>query len=366
MKTQVTSIAKMQSAVDASFPSSSSAKYYSCAKATNSVVANFPYTVDTRHDGSIYRSDVVKVTLLRTSGVIDCLYTVTFGSSSQVTGAASFSLKLPPFVFWVNFRLISLILDILKQSGDSVGMTSTGTGSLDGKCDVESISSSQEKVGKISCPQVTTSSPTERLKGNVLISNARIILCFPYETSGDFRSYTCCDQFIAVDISSSPNSREEKVQVSNHPTVVKSKKWHSLASSCSLHLSFGNLGIYLITSASTGSIGSDSGTQNPKYLNQNVVSVNDQGSRFSVLSMFWQDDCLTGPWIAKKARILATSGDSSRREKSDGCSHDFASVTSVEDLEGIETQNRGNNFKFFIYPACMCRSCYGYVRQFSV
>lgn len=332
IKTQVTSIAKLQTAVEASFPSSSPAKNYTCAKATNSV--------DTRHDGSIYRSDVVKVTLLRTSGVIDCLCTVTFGSSSQMTAATSFSLKLPPFVFWVNFRLISLILDVLKQPRDSVGMTSTCNGCLDEKCDVESMSSSREKVGKKSCPQVSTSSPTERLKGNVLLSNARIILCFPLETSADFRSYTCWDQFIAVDISSPPNSREEKVQVSSRPTVVRSKKWHSLASSCSLHLNFGNVGIYVITAPSTKSTGSDSGTQNPKYLNQNVVSITDQVGRFSVLSMFWQDDNLTGPWISKKARLLATSGDSNRREKSVGCSHDFASVTTVKDVEGIETHNR--------------------------
>lgn len=340
IETQVTSIAKLQSAVEVSLPSSSPAKYYSCAKATNSVVTDVPYSIDTRHDGSIYRSDVVKVTLLRTSGVTDCLCTLSFGSSSQVTGATSFSLKLPPFVFWVNFHLISLILDVLKQSRDSVGMTCTGSGSLDEKCDVDSISSSQEKVGKKPCPQVNTSSPTERLKGNVLLPNARIILCFPYEKSGDFRSYTCCDQFIAVDISSSPNLREEKVQVSNRPTVVRSKKWQSLASSCSLHLNFGNLGIYLITASSTASIGSDSGMQNPKYLNQIIVSIDDQASRFSVLSMFWQDDYLTGPWITKKARLLATSGDSSRREKSVGCSNDWSSVTTVKDVEGIETHNR--------------------------
>ncbi|KAL1811977.1 hypothetical protein ACET3Z_022042 [Daucus carota] len=340
IKTQVTSIAKMQSAVEVSFPTSSLANYYTGAKATNSVVTDSPYTVDTRNDRSIYRSDVVKVILLRTSGVIDCLCTVTFGSSSLVMGATSFSLKLPPFVFWVNFRLISLILDVLKQPGDSVGMPSTGSEFLDETCDIESSSSSQEKLRKKSCSQVTSSSPAERLKGNVLLSNARIILCFPYETSGDLRSYTCWNQFIAVDISSAPNLREEKVQVSSRPTGVKSKKWQSMASSCSLHLNFGNLGIYLITAASTESIGSDSGTQNPKYLHQKIVSVADQASRFSVLSMFWQDDYLTGPWIAKKARLLATSGDSSRREKSVGCSHDVASVTAVIDVEGIETINR--------------------------
>lgn len=338
IKTQITSIAKMQSAVEVSFPSSLPATYYSCTRATNSVVTDIPYTVDTRHDGSIYKSDVVKVTLLRTSGVIDCVCTVSFGSSSQVTGATSFSLKLPPFVFWVNFRLINLILDVLKQPRDFVGMTSTGSGSLDETYDVDSMSG--EIVGKKSCPPVATSSPTERLKGNVLLSNARIILCFPLETTGDYRSYTCWDQFVAVDISSSQNLREEKFQVSNLPTVVTSKKWLSLASSCSLHLNFGNLGIYLITAASTQSTGSDSGTQNPKYLNQNIVSITDQADRFSVLSMFWQDDYLTGPWIAQKARLLATSGDSSRREKSAGCSRDFASVTTVKDVEGIETHNR--------------------------
>lgn len=340
IETQVTSITKLQSAVEASFPAISPAKYYSWEKSANSVVTDIPYTVDTRRGGSIYRSDVVKVTLLRTSGVIDCLYTLTFGSSSQVMGATSFSVKLPPFVFWVNFRLISSILDVLKQPGDSVGMTSTHSESSDGKCDVESMSSFREKVGKKSCPQVSTSSPTERLKGNVLLSNARIILCFPLETSGDFRCYTCWDQFIAVDISSSLNSREEKVQVSNRPTVDRLKKWHSLASSCSLHLNFGNLGIYLITAASTESSGSDSGTQTPNFLNQKIVSISDQASRFSVLSMFWQDDNLTGPWIAKKARLLAKSGDSSRREKSVGRSHDFASVTTVKDVEGRETHNR--------------------------
>lgn len=341
LESKVILIGKMQAAVEGAFPLSS--------LATESVAADVPLGmhamnrhIDTRHYGSIYRNDVVKVTLLKTSGVTQCQLTVTFGSSCKsFSGPTSFSLKLPPFVFWVNFHLISMTLDLLKEIKDSLEITSTSNTYFSEPCDGKYRSSSQEQVGKISCRQVTTSSPEESLRGNIFLPNARIILCFPYEKGGDFRNYTSWDQFIALDFSSPSTLREERGKATNQTPVVRCKKGYPLATSCSLHLNVGNLGIYLISPASKDKAEINTcDMDNLKYFAQDIVSITDQTVGISVLSMFWQNGNLTDPWIAKRAKVLATSEDLSNREKSVGKGHDCASVTTVKDMEDLDTRTR--------------------------
>ena len=70
---------------------------------------------------SINENNVVKVMLLRTSGVSHCLSTVNSSSVNGIlTGTMSFSLKLPPIVFRINLQTINALLDLSTRKFDSL------------------------------------------------------------------------------------------------------------------------------------------------------------------------------------------------------------------------------------------------------
>ncbi|KAA8545884.1 hypothetical protein F0562_020665 [Nyssa sinensis] len=58
-------------------------------------------------------------------------------------------------------------------------------------------------------------------------------------------------------------------------------------------------------------------------------------------SVLWQEGPVTGPWIAKRAKILATSEDlRSRNKPMGGKGYEFASVTTVKDTEDFNARTR--------------------------
>ncbi|KAH6825958.1 oxidoreductase family protein [Perilla frutescens var. hirtella] len=76
----------------------------------------------------IYRN-YDSVTLLKTSGVSSCHASINLGTSgSSLMGPTSFTLKLPPFVCSVNFDLITMMLEFLKEMSNCIGTTSLGNG----------------------------------------------------------------------------------------------------------------------------------------------------------------------------------------------------------------------------------------------
>ncbi|XP_059647781.1 autophagy-related protein 2 isoform X2 [Cornus florida] len=346
IESRIVSIQQMQAAVQGALPPfSSSAEDADLGKPSGSVGANsFRDRYTSRADSlSIYRDDVVKVMLLRTSGVSQCQFTINSSSSDgSFMGPTSFSLKLPPFVFWVNFHLINMVLDLLKEVGNSFEMISTkkdipseafnGNYNPSYHGDVKSTSSSHQM----------NLSQKESLRGNIFLLNARVILCFPFENVGDFRSYSSWDQFVALEVSSPLNL----------VPFGSSKKRYSSTTSCSLHLNVGDLDMYLITSASLENDGRNSCVmQRQTCFAQKILSVTDRTSCPSVLSMVWQEGAVTGPWIAKKAKLLATSEDSKGRNKFIGKDYEFASVTTVEDMEDINNLSRQEmilSSKFFL------------------
>ncbi|KAG6780307.1 hypothetical protein POTOM_013161 [Populus tomentosa] len=53
------------------------------------------------------------------------------------------------------------------------------------------------------------------------------------------------------------------------------------------------------------------------------------------------EDPVTGPWIAEKAKSLATSEESRSRKKIEVKGYEFASATAAKDLRDINLRTRG-------------------------
>nr|DAD41239.1 TPA_asm: hypothetical protein HUJ06_015562 [Nelumbo nucifera] len=281
---------------------------------------------------TICKEDLVKVKFLKTSSVSHCQFTLNLTcSDDNLSGSTSFSLNLPPFIFWVNFHLLNMLLDLLKQVTSSFEIINNANkcfeaDALNRKHDL----SSHGNVKRQTYPYVTTLSPKRSLQGNIFLPNARVILCFPFEKNGDNGRYASWDQFIALDFSSPLNN--EKV-----PDASSQSGYSSVASG-SLHLNVGNLKIYLITSSCKDGLRSNCYTNHIKtFSSQKILSVNSRIGCLSCISMLWQEGPVTGPWIAKQAKSLATSQDLKRsRNKATG--YEFASVTTVKDLEDINSR----------------------------
>ncbi|KAM7474898.1 hypothetical protein LguiB_022141 [Lonicera macranthoides] len=312
VETQVALIAKVQAAVEATLP---------------------PFLLSTSTRDTYVeeqRNDVVKVILLRTAGASKChLSVASEPSNGSFTGPISFSLKLPPLVFWVNFHVISMLVDLFKEIGESFEATST--------INAFTSEASERDMGNCSGPHITTLSREESLTGNIFLLNARIIFCFPLEKGGNSRSYSSWEQFIALDFSSS----EEKVQPNYSTPITSSKKRYSSTPSRSLQWSAGNISLYLITSTSKENVESkSSGMGNLSFFARKILSVTDGKGHLLVFSMIWQEGPVTGPWIVKRAKLLATSEELSSKNKFMGKGYEFASVSTVKDGEHFNSQTR--------------------------
>ncbi|KAE9447189.1 hypothetical protein C3L33_20913, partial [Rhododendron williamsianum] len=102
----------------------------------------------------------------------------------------------------------------------------------------------------------------------------------------------------------------------------------------SLHFNMGNIDIYLITASSSSNVGSSrDGLQRQIFSAENILCSRNRRGRLSHISMFWDEGSLTGPWIAKRAKLLATSKDSRGRNSFVGKGYEFASVTTAKDME---------------------------------
>ncbi|KVI01947.1 Autophagy-related, C-terminal [Cynara cardunculus var. scolymus] len=305
---------------------------------TSNVSSNMHSSSHSRYQRGIYRDDVVKVLLLRTSGVTRCQYVAPSVSPDIKSGLKSFSVKLPPLVFWVNFNLITTVLNLVKGIENSLPIS--GRRDLSASVDGNSRSLSQGDIGKGSCPQFMTS-PKETLRGNISLLDARIVLCFPCQKSEGCKGYFSWNEFIVVDLSSPLALREGKVQNSHPSSVPVPRERFRVTPSHSLHLSMGNIAVYFVSSASRDGT-NNCRMQKLKFCAERVLSVSDKAGHPSVISMLWQENAVTGPWITKRAKVLATSDGTTSRNKSTGKGHGLAfisvSVAAIEDIKG-PTQN---------------------------
>ncbi|KAL5541102.1 hypothetical protein UlMin_043388 [Ulmus minor] len=302
------------------------ASSFDCSDELNGlIVEDFPFGK---------KENVVKFTLLKTSGITCCQFTVKSSSSDGIPkGPASFSVELPPFVFWVDFSLINMLLELLKEIVKSVE-----------KQDVFSSKSFDRKHGSSNGEVkrgVTSLSSKESLEGNILILNARVILCFPFESSKDFRGFASWDQFVALDFSLPSSCTGETVQDSNPSLEAATQKRNSTTTSRSFNMKFCNLDIFLVNhqSKDDGGVGS-SNKQRQNFSAQNILSVADRTGSLSVISMCLQEGQVTGPWMAKKAKSLATFKESKSSYNFVGKDYEFASASTVKDVEDLNSQTR--------------------------
>ncbi|XAR59460.1 hypothetical protein NMG60_11015302 [Bertholletia excelsa] len=352
MESQTLKVQQMQALVLGALPPlCPSVELSGSEKPNGSVAADFPFTTsinESIYSRSMYRNDIVKATLLRTSGVTECQFSSSL--DCNFAGPTSLTLKMPQFVCWVNFHLINKIIDLLNDIGNSSRMHNKVSGSASESLSSNYCSSSHAEAKSSSQPCLSTSCPGERLKGNIFLPTARVILCFPFKNDGDLRYYFFWDQFIALDFSSPLTGTEKNVQVTaplQHGSSQKTKI------SSSIHLHLGNLDIYLMTAALDMNVGSNCNViHGQKFDVGNVLSVRNSKCHFSVISMLWQKGSVTGPWITERAKLFATSEDILTQNKYVRKGDEFAAVSTAkrtEDLSNHARQEMVLSSSFFVH-----------------
>lgn len=283
-----------------------------------------------------HQVDVVKIPLLKTSGVTSCQFAVkTNELHGSFSSSTSFHLTMPPFVLWVNFHLINKLWDLYKEVESSNGMN-VKKNVLSSEVAPDVNGSCKREITRGSGP-FTSLSSRERLLGNVLIPNARVILCFPFDSGKDIGDYCSWDKFIAVDLCSLSSLNKTAVHNLITSSDVNLRKISSTPTR-SLHLHVGSLYIYLVTRDSQDAGTNSCYTQRPKFSAVNMLSVSNKAGDLSVISMIWQDGHTTGPRMTERAKVLATYEESKSRNKYRGKGYEFARAARNEDDKNSQTR----------------------------
>ncbi|XP_023532824.1 autophagy-related protein 2 isoform X1 [Cucurbita pepo subsp. pepo] len=295
------------------------------AEDPNNVESNSSFNMDFPCEN---KDNVTKITLLKTYDITSSqLNVISSSSGDNSTMSKSFSLNLPPFIFWVNYTLVNMLLDLLR------GVANCIPGDNNHKCFKDNYVSDHKNV-KSGCNQVTALSSSASVQGNIIIAKARVIFCFPFESDKDFMGYSSWDQFIALDFYSPPITKEETIHSGN---LALQKSYFSEKNA--LHFRFGSLGVFLVTSDEEIKQGSTCNVQRKKFSAHNILSASNR-TNASSLTFFWQEGHVTGPWIAKKAKSLASLEESESRCKFIGKDYEFASVANMKDMEESNLQTR--------------------------
>ncbi|XP_048128859.1 autophagy-related protein 2 isoform X2 [Rhodamnia argentea] len=283
------------------------------------------------------RNDLIRIMLLRTSGLgrfqlasSSCL------SDGSSKGPMSFSLSLPPFVIWVNFRLILKLLAFVKEMEKFLEVNDF---SSNFQSEVKQESPEDLNRGPRTC--ITTTSSRERLQGVLTVSDARVVLCFPFDGRDDIVSYFDWDQFIALDFYSPFSTREGKVDSFTPFCNSNPKKRFSSMVTTSVHLNACNFDMYLVSAACEEV--DDGGkscrsAKGCKFSSLKILSVANC-TPSSIFSMIWQEGPVTGAWVAERAKSFAVSEERSRN-KFMGKGYEFASVTTLGDSGDTATEIR--------------------------
>ncbi|KAJ4825810.1 hypothetical protein Tsubulata_039760 [Turnera subulata] len=287
---------------------------------------------------SFSSGNLLKIKLMSTSGTTQCeIIANNELSDGSLARPTSFTLKLPQLLFWVSFGSIDGLFNLLKDIGKSVELK-------DQRNEFRpSYGKHQSGANKeISRPGGRTPSSREKFRGNISIPNARIIICFPFESWKDVGGCFAWDQFIALDFTSPATVEKGKFQDSSGRTSgASSWKRYTSNNTSSLLFSVGNLKMYLVNPSCKDDVGiNPSAMPMMEFCALRILSAENRDGCLSVISMLWQEGPVTGPWIAERAKSLAASEESKCRNKSVAGGYEFASVTAVKDLEDTNSQSR--------------------------
>lgn len=264
-------------------------------------------------DGFLFRNKgfAIKTLLVIAAGGNGFQFLVNFQSSkASPRRSNSFSLSLPPTTFWLNLHSVEMLVNLFNDASESIPITS------------------HERV------QVASSSKSERLRGRVSIWNARVILCFPFESISARSCNSLGEQFIVVDLfSSSPSDKEKRKEGSPGEMYFTS-------ATRSICFSVGDASIYLVTSDLKDSA-TNSHRMQGEFSAYNILHTNNSTShQISTIGMFWQDRPFVSPWLVERAKMLATQEESIQTDKSGGNGLEFAAVATAKDQEDIYSQTR--------------------------
>ncbi|KAL5992771.1 hypothetical protein ACLOJK_013690 [Asimina triloba] len=283
---------------------------------------------------TLCKPNIVSIKLLRTLGESGCHFAA---SSSYLhdgpRASTSFSARLPSFILWVNFNLIDILLDLCKKVGCSSKISYSDKddsiyGGLSEKQDSSCHRGSKRGSNIYNVKDVSSYGGVD---GFISLSHSRFVLCFPYQNHGDSRQHFAWEEFICIDFSPS-------LCLKAFPDMT-SQKGYPYADASSIHLNFGDLNVYFVSSADKNyeinnncAINHQTGTIPGTLFAEKILSVTQDKGECSVISISWQAGCVTGPWIAKKAWHFASAQDSRSRNKVMGKGYEFASVTTAKDI----------------------------------
>ncbi|XP_010521447.1 PREDICTED: autophagy-related protein 2 [Tarenaya hassleriana] len=276
-------------------------------------------------DGFLSRNKgfAVKTLLVKAAGGDGLRFNFNSQSSDGTSGGPkSFSLTLPSTTLWLNLHSVKMLADLLNDVAESSPEISHKRNQL---CNGNDGSS-------FTC--IKASSKSERLRGNVSIVNVRVMLCFPFESHSGKVCSSFWEEFVVLDLSSSFASHKNKIEDGSPEGMYFNSAARSIC------ISVGDASIYLVTSdlkdAETNSCSMPRTFSAYRILD----TCNRTSNQLSTISMYWQDSPVAGPWLVKRAKILATQEESMQTNKSGGNGLEFAAVTSAKDQEDIYSQTR--------------------------
>uniref|UniRef100_A0A2P2KFT1 Autophagy-related protein 2 n=1 Tax=Rhizophora mucronata TaxID=61149 RepID=A0A2P2KFT1_RHIMU len=333
-KSEIFLTERMQADILGALPPLSSFTEAHCANELNALVASeFPL------------GSVIKTKLLSTAGITHCQFATTSNLSvGSLTATRSFSLQLPQFVFWVNFCSIDMFLDLLK---DIAEMDSP-------KSEINSVNGNHgsllvdEKKG--SNLDVATLTSTGNWRVNISMPNARLILCPPVRNGKNTRGYSSWDKFLAIDFHSPSTLEDGKVQDTSPRSNASLWERYTSRTTCSLHLSVGNLKIYLVNLFCQGDGLDSSGKSRQKVSAQKVLFVYSRAGSLSKVSMLWQECPVIGSWDIESAKSLATPEEYESRENFTVKGSEYATATSAN-KKNLDYRNSGTREEIILSSA---------------
>lgn len=270
-----------------------------------------------------------RVVLLESYGECSCQYAITYADTigkPAISTSTSFSVRLPPLILWVHFPTLNVLLNLLKRLENHFDKTNISE-------DVAYDASPPEDVRGSDTTYITTVSSKSYLHGNIVVHQARIIVCFPSECHEDSKHSTNLDKFIVFEHSPSlaVGGKLSNAFPISKPTYLRD---NSCTPSTSIHLSTGDFNLYLVDAASKNALA------NKPFSAIKVLSVISGKNDLCGITMLWQKGPVTGPWMVDRTWSLAASHGRGSRYKMnrDGC--EFSSVTTAENHDQTSSHIR--------------------------